>query len=430
MSFKPVFFTILIVLGLLLSTSGALAQSASEPNSPTVSLGTAFTYQGQLKQNGNAVTDSCDFQFSLWDAATNGLQVASTQALNVITVTNGLFTVSLDFGTTAFTGEARWLNIDVRCPAGSGTYTTLSPRQALTPAPYAVYAGNSGALQGNPVGFNFPGTGQVLKWDGSAWSPADDATGAAPITYTAGTGLVLAGTQFGLNPAYQLPQGCAANQIPRWHNNAWDCTIDNTGQDWSVWGNAGMSPASNYLGTTDNVTLTLKVNNTVALRLIPTTDTPNLIGGSGDNRVDAGVFGATISGGGYSGGFEQRVMNNFGTIGGGAQNLAGEVAVVGGGSGNQALGMGTVIGGGVFNQATVAGAGVVGGGWDGQTVIGNQANGVASMVGGGQGNIVGVNGGYSVIGGGFGNEANGMGSAVAGGELNTATGEDATVAGG
>src|SRR5262249_44423515 len=53
------------------------------------------------------------------------------------TVTNGLFAVQLDFGLSAFQGSSRWLEIAVK-PASGGNYTTLSPRQALTAAPYAM----------------------------------------------------------------------------------------------------------------------------------------------------------------------------------------------------------------------------------------------------------------------------------------------------
>src|SRR5205085_3757006 len=55
------------------------------------------------------------------------------------TVSNGLFTAALDFGSTAFWGAGRWLEIAVR-PAGNGSYTTLAPRQALTATPYASSA--------------------------------------------------------------------------------------------------------------------------------------------------------------------------------------------------------------------------------------------------------------------------------------------------
>jgi uncharacterized membrane protein len=120
-------------------------------------VGTAFTYQGQLKQGGLPVTNRADFQFSLWDAATTppGLQVGTTQSVNGLNVANGLFTVTLDFGASAFGGDARWLEIAVRSPAGGGTFTALSPRQELTATPYALYAlsapgGGSGwGLTGN-----------------------------------------------------------------------------------------------------------------------------------------------------------------------------------------------------------------------------------------------------------------------------------------
>lgn len=119
-----------------LGTQAALGTAASTP------LGTSFTYQGQLKQNGNPVNGKCDFQFGLFDAAGHGNQVGATQTVLDVTVTNGLFTVQLnsanEFGNNAFTGEARWLLIYVRCPAGSGDYTYLTPRQPVTAAPYAL----------------------------------------------------------------------------------------------------------------------------------------------------------------------------------------------------------------------------------------------------------------------------------------------------
>lgn len=48
--------------------------------------------------------------------------------------------VSLEFGASAFTGDKRWLEIAVRSPAGSGSFTTLTPRQPLTASPYALKA--------------------------------------------------------------------------------------------------------------------------------------------------------------------------------------------------------------------------------------------------------------------------------------------------
>jgi len=104
----------------------------------TAAMGTAFTYQGQLRKSGAPVTGSCNFRFSLFDALSGGAQIGATQTRSGVSVSNGLFTIpDLDFGSGAFNGEARWLAIAVQCPPDS-SYTALSPRQALTPAPYAL----------------------------------------------------------------------------------------------------------------------------------------------------------------------------------------------------------------------------------------------------------------------------------------------------
>ena len=83
-------------------------------------MGTAFTYQGTLENAGGPVTDSCDFEFSLWDASTDGSQQGSSpDVANGVAVENGLFTVEVDFVAAAFTGDARWLEMAVCCPTGT-----------------------------------------------------------------------------------------------------------------------------------------------------------------------------------------------------------------------------------------------------------------------------------------------------------------------
>jgi hypothetical protein len=69
--------------------------------------GTAFTYQGRLRDGGTAVTGTYDFEFKLFDAATDGNQVGATLTLDDVSVANGLFTVLLDFGASAFPGADR-----------------------------------------------------------------------------------------------------------------------------------------------------------------------------------------------------------------------------------------------------------------------------------------------------------------------------------
>jgi hypothetical protein len=104
--------------------------------------GTAFTYQGRLYDGGNPANGDYDLQFALYDASTNGNQVGSAMTNAATAVTNGLFTVTLDFG-GVFNGSNYWLQIAARTNGGSA-FTTLSPLQALTPVPYAVYAQTSG----------------------------------------------------------------------------------------------------------------------------------------------------------------------------------------------------------------------------------------------------------------------------------------------
>jgi len=101
-------------------------------------LSTAFTYQGELKQAGTPVNGLADFEFKLWDAANGGNQNGWTVQVREVDVVDGLFTVQIDFGSSVFDGEARWLEIGVAYPSGGGVYTTLTPRQLLTAMPYAL----------------------------------------------------------------------------------------------------------------------------------------------------------------------------------------------------------------------------------------------------------------------------------------------------
>src|SRR3954463_12939719 len=92
---------------------------------------TGFTYQGRLADSGTAVNGNYDLQFALWNSLSGGAQVGSTQTINTVAVSNGVFTVNLDFGAGAFPGANRFLEIGVR-PAGVGSFITLTPRQPIT----------------------------------------------------------------------------------------------------------------------------------------------------------------------------------------------------------------------------------------------------------------------------------------------------------
>lgn len=99
---------------------------------------TSFTYQGRLTDNAAAASGAFDFEFALYDL--NGNPLGDPNTRGDVQVTNGVFTVDLDFGAAAFPGAARTLEIRVRRGAETGDYTALSPRQSMTSAPYAIRA--------------------------------------------------------------------------------------------------------------------------------------------------------------------------------------------------------------------------------------------------------------------------------------------------
>ena len=104
--------------------------------------GPGFTYQGYLNDSNSPADGSYDFTFSLHNAANGGAQIGSPITVDNLAVADGLFMTGLNFGTDAFNGEARWLQISVRPGNSGGPYTALNPRQSLAPAPYALHAVN------------------------------------------------------------------------------------------------------------------------------------------------------------------------------------------------------------------------------------------------------------------------------------------------
>ena len=107
-------------------------------------MGTAFTYQGQLKDGGDPANGAYDFMFALYDGpGVFDNLVAGPIAVEDEVVTSGQFTVQLDFG-DVYGPTALWLWILVRPGDGTGEYTQLWPRQELTATPFALYAFNGG----------------------------------------------------------------------------------------------------------------------------------------------------------------------------------------------------------------------------------------------------------------------------------------------
>ena len=109
--------------------------------------GTAFTYQGQLNNDGQPANGFYDFEFSLSNAPSGGSHVGSTITQEAVGVTNGSFMTTLDFG-AVFTGNDTWLAMSVRSN-GVGSYTPLTPLQELTPTPYSIFSTTAGAVSGD-----------------------------------------------------------------------------------------------------------------------------------------------------------------------------------------------------------------------------------------------------------------------------------------
>lgn len=386
---------VLLILVLLIAVAFTVqAQSNEQPAALATPLGPQFTYQGQLKdETGAPINDTCDLTFGLWDAADGGAQVGVDSVVSGVVVTEGYFTAVLNttgqFGGSAFNGEARWLEVAVRCPAGGGEYTTLTPRQPLDAAPLANYALRA-------------------PWNGLSGVPAGFADGVDnDTTYSAGSGLALAGNQFSVAFGGNGVAATAARS-DHIHSNFWRTN-----------GNHQTDPATNFIGTADNAALVFRVNNLTALRLEPNATSPNIIGGYSGNSVAADVHGATISGGGNYYGLNQ-VAADYGAVGGGSSNAAGSYATVGGGSSNAASNYGTTVGGGSANAASNDFA-TVGGGHA------NTAGNYYATVGGGYTNI--ASGSYATVGGGGDNTASGGSATVSGGNSNTAAGDYSFVAG-
>ena len=140
---------LVVLLAVSATTTLTLAQGpivTGPALAPLASAGTAFTYQGHLKSGGNVVNGACAMAFRLYDDP-SGSGLIGGPITTTVPVTNGLFTVGLDYGSNAFDGNGRWLDIQVACPPG-GSYVPLTPRQPLTPAPYALFASNASLLDG------------------------------------------------------------------------------------------------------------------------------------------------------------------------------------------------------------------------------------------------------------------------------------------
>jgi hypothetical protein len=329
-------------------------------------------------------------------------------------IANGLFTSLLDFGPGILNGSNSWLEIAVRTNGG-GAFTTLSPRQFITPAPYAIMAGSASNLVGA--------------------LPVAQLTGSLPSANLSGT---YSNSLSLTNPANSF----AGNGAGLTNLNAASLGGSPPSSFWQLDGNSGAG-TGRFLGTTNNYDLEFRVNSGRALKLSmnsPAYGGPNIVGGAAVNGASDYLLGITIAGGGASGYYADPgpniVLSDFGTIGGGYSNTIGQssssvdtrFATIAGGFQNaiQEADFFSVISGGSQNLIGFdAYASVIAGG--AQNTI--QSGAFNSFIGGGFPNMIRSNASYSVISGGYFNTNGGHYSTVPGGYYNSALGDFSFAAG-
>ncbi len=208
--------------------SAVAAFVALIPQLPAAPMATAFTYQGRLAESGAPAEGIYDLRFTIYDDASSPGAVAGPLTNVAVAVNNGHFAVTLDFGAGIFTGDPRWLEIAVRTNSGGADFTTLSPRQLLTPAPYAIYAETAGtALSGNAG----PPAGMGTVVFGTNTSSLDWVTNVTRYFVDFRT-LTISGA--GTNPANGIYQATTAMGDPT-HPPTNDTFQWTNGSGWSVY---------------------------------------------------------------------------------------------------------------------------------------------------------------------------------------------------
>ncbi|MBL9174090.1 MAG: hypothetical protein JNL10_11190 [Verrucomicrobiales bacterium] len=378
---------------LKMSTTAALLGGLA-CSSLAAPLSSQFTYQGRLTDGGTPANGVYDFVFSVYDAADGTLPLAGGGlAIEDVTVENGVFTVSVDFGAAVFDGSARWLEVGVRPGNETGDFTLLENRQALTAVPYALQA-----LSARTVATGSVGAPQI----------AQGAVTAEKIS----EGNVVKSLN-GLKDSVSLVAGANVSIT----SEANGLRIDSTAVPvpaWQLGGNTG-APGQ-FLGTVNASPLEIRVGNQRAAVIQPTAGGPAWVGGNDANT--AGTSQAAFIGGGGTAFFPNAVAGDFGAVVGGVGNTAaGFASGVLAGSENLTESLRATIVGGRINRITQGAphAAIVGG-------TGNliRTNANEALVGGGVNNSIDVGSSQAVLAGGYFNQIgkNAGAAAVAGGLQN------------
>ena len=213
-------------------------------NTGVFAQGTAFTYQGRLNDGASPASGIYDLRFTIYDASGGAGVIAGPLTNSATPVSNGLFTVALDFGMGVFTGAERWLEIGVRSN-GIASFTALTSRQQITATPYAIHAANVDAsgLSGTIPSSGLSGTyTEPVTFD----NPSNNYSG---TFYGSFLGLSFIGGSFagsfignGSGLANLNGSQISSGTIP-------SAALNNS---WRTIGNSGTTPGTHFIGTTDN----------------------------------------------------------------------------------------------------------------------------------------------------------------------------------
>ncbi len=346
-------------------------------------------------------------------------------------VENGLLNLELGSGDYPLPGSSAmdrslWIGIQV------GEGPEMTPRTRLSAVPYALTVPD-GSVTFDKLGVDYVSSimidGEKVTGKGSS------------LNITGGEGVDLQYDRLRGSMQIDLRRSGEDEGTRRDGEKGGSTQTPNSTVYWSEAGNRGTRPGTDYVGTSDAEELEIHVNsgNTTAnagdkrvMLYDPQPNSPNLIGGYQGNLPGRGsaIEGGTIGGGGKNNRVNE-VKDDYGTIGGGAGNIAGgfginsttddTYATVGGGQENQAQAYYSTVGGGYQNQAQFYSS-TVGGGYQ------NQAQASSSTVGGGYNNRAEERG--STVGGGSYNKTQRQFSTVGGGAYNEAQAEFSTVGGG
>ncbi len=188
------------VFGQAVRVCRVLAVLACAGTAHAQSIGTIFTYQGQLSVAGNPASNAtADILVRIFGVPSGGTQIGSALLFSGVALDGqGRFALNVDLGSASNASGARWLEIEVRSPSGVGPFVALG-RQRVQPTPSAMFASlasNADQLGGLPPAFYRDASNLNAGTISDARLPATAVRTNAAQTITGATSFTSAGNTF------------------------------------------------------------------------------------------------------------------------------------------------------------------------------------------------------------------------------------------